>query len=191
MTAQREIEPRPAAADDELMQRVRDGSTRDREGAFRELVRRHAGGLCSYVAPIAGSAQAEDLVQETFLRVYQERQRYRAGPASFRSWLFRIARNLALNARRKDARQRPLDDAPTPVAASPGPLEALAARGARLELGEALAGLPPAEREVLVLRYQRGLGFAELGRVLGISPAAAKQRAWRALQRLRAQMEEA
>ena len=182
MNEQREITPRLDAPDDALMRRVQGGSR-------RELVRRHAGALTSFVAQISGSAQAEDVVQEAFLRVYQERQRYQVGPSSFRSWLYRIGRNLALNTRRKNSRLRPLEAAPAAASQDPTPLAALCASDRADALREAIAALPEAERSVIALRYQRGLSYAEVGRALGLSPAAAKQRSWRALQRLRGQVE--
>ena len=99
-----------SASDDTLMGRLRGGSRAARDAAFQELVRRHARGLRAYVVPIAGAAQADDVIQDTFLRVYQHRDRYETGPATFRSWAYRIARNLALNKRRKEGRVRPLAD---------------------------------------------------------------------------------
>lgn len=172
-------------SDDDLMRRLQRSTGPPREEAFRELVRRHARGLRGFVAPIAGD-RADDLVQETFLRVYQHRDRYRAGPASFRSWAYRIARNLALNSKRKEGRVRPLEDAGAePAARGRGPAESFERALERAEVRDAVATLPERDREVVSLRFQRGLSYAEIAKVTGATPAAVKQRAWRALRRLR------
>ncbi|MEZ6184960.1 MAG: sigma-70 family RNA polymerase sigma factor [Planctomycetota bacterium] len=179
------------ATDDALMGRLRRGSPPARDAAFRELVRRHARGLRAYVAPIAGPAQADDVIQETFLRVYQHRQRYEAGPASFRTWAYRIARNLALNRRRKEQRVRPLEDVGSGrlVAAGKGPEAKLTAQLEGDALRAAIEGLGRSDREVVTLRFQRGLSYSEIAEVTGASPAAVKQRTWRALKRLRDTLE--
>ena len=178
-------------SDDALMERLRGGSRSARDKAFHELVRRHARGLRAYVVPIAGSGRADDVVQDTFLRVYQHRDRYRAGPASFRSWAYRIARNLALNSRRKEGRVRPLEDAGSGrlVAQGRDPQAKLEAALEGEAVRAAVDGLGRADREVIALRFQRGLSYAEIAEVTGASPAAVKQRAWRALRRLRQTLE--
>lgn len=178
-----------ASSDDDLMARLIDSPRPAQEAAFRELVRRHSRGLRSFVAPIAGS-RADDVVQETFLRIYQHKSRYRKAPASFRSWAYRIARNLALNSQRKEGRIRPLEAAGAPLDPGRAPTAGLDAAERQAELRSAIAGLAQKEREVVQLRYQRGLSYAEIGEVVGASPAAVKQRVWRALQRLRGELQE-
>tara|TARA_R110002072_G_scaffold302433_2_gene485371 strand:+ start:848 stop:1402 length:555 start_codon:yes stop_codon:yes gene_type:complete len=178
-----------ASSDDDLMARLSDSPRAAQEAAFRELVSRHSRGLRSFVAPLVGS-RADDVVQETFLRIYQHKSRYRQAPTSFRSWAYRIARNLALNSQRKEGRIRPLEAASPPLDPSRAPSSGLDDQERREELRSALAGLAGKEREVVELRYQRGLSYAEIAEVVGASPAAVKQRAWRALQRLRGELQE-
>ena len=80
-----------------LMLRVRDA---DDAAAFGELVERYQSRLVGILHHLLGSAdEAEDLAQEVFLRVYRTRKRYHPR-AKFSTWLFTIANNLALNARR-------------------------------------------------------------------------------------------
>jgi RNA polymerase sigma-70 factor (ECF subfamily) len=173
------------------MQVLRSSPGPAREAAFRELVRRHAATVRAVAVSVTGDgAAAEDVVQEVFLRVYQARERYVADRASFRTWLARIARNLALNARRDGARRRArstalLDSDAAPAAPDALPGEALEADDRARALRAAIERLPAAEREVLALRYQQGLSYDEIGEAMGAGAPAIKQRAWRAMQRLR------
>lgn len=175
------------------MDALRSSTGPARDAAFRELVRRHAATVRAVAVSVMGDgAQAEDVVQEVFLRVYQARERYVADRASFRTWLARIARNLALNARRDGARRRArsssmslLDSDAVPAAPGASPGEALEADDRARALRSAIERLPAAEREVLALRYQQGLSYDEIGEAMGAGAPAIKQRAWRALQRLR------
>lgn len=172
--------------DDELMASIAGATSRD--AAFRELVRRHGAAMTAVArAVLRDRDRSDDVVQEALLRVYEARERWAPGKGSLRAWLLRIARNLALNALRDGKRRgaAPLDeeaardDGPPPGAALEDDEDVSALR-------EALGALPGADREVLALRYQQGLGFDEIGGVVGSSGAAVKQRAWRALKRLRA-----
>ena len=132
---------------------------------------------------------AEDLTQETFLRAWRQRGRLRDARAA-RVWLFRIAANLWRDRLRRGrsavARAAPLEGS------EPGPApppERLAA--GREELGlalEALAALPPRQREVLYLSACEGLAPSEVGEVLGISADAAKASLSLARKRMRQQL---
>jgi len=160
-----------------LLGRARAGD----EAAFASLVDRYSGELTLHCYRIVGSVQdAEDLVQETLLAAWRGLDRFE-GRASLRSWLYRIATNRCLNARRDRGRRRrelaeppegtPVPPLPTrlrdPVWLEPYPdtlLESLVDRapqpGARYETREAiglafvvaLQRLPPRQRAVLVLR---------------------------------------
>lgn len=166
-----------------------------RERAFRELVRRHGGAVSRFASSYGlDRAASEDVVQESFLRVYQARDRYRAkGGASFRTWLLTIARNQALDRRRRASRRpaQPLLDPEQagadsdlgPVAALLGALDAEAVRAA-------VAALPDPDREVIALRFYEQLTYAEIGEVVSATSAAVKQRVWRTLQRLRTSLGE-
>lgn len=148
--------------------------------------RRHGrtvGRLC--MALLGSGAEADEALQETFLAVSLAIGSFRA-EGTVRAWILSIARRTC--ARRLETRSRRegrlalVHDVPAPV---PGPDETLdaAARGRRVR--EALASLKPTEREVLVLRYESGLGFREVAQACGIDEATARKRASRALDRLR------
>lgn len=182
---------RVADDDDALMSRLARGGEPG-EVAFRELVARHGPGLSRHLASITGDRTlAEDLLQEALLRVFQRREKWRAGQASLRTWLHRVARNLAVDAlrRRKLRGAEGLDAADEEVDDAPGPEEALAGRLRVDALRSALAGLPARDREVVSLRFEEDLSHAEIGAITGASEGAVKQRVWRALSRLARELE--
>jgi RNA polymerase sigma-70 factor (ECF subfamily) len=130
-----------------------------------------------------GSADevAADLTAETFERAYRNLDRYRPGEGGPLTWLFRIARNLAIDAaRRRETARRGLRFWPREKAA-PDPAEIVLQDEAERLLARRVAALPPAQREAIVLRYTGGLSAREIGVVLGRSEAAAHKLMNRAL----------
>lgn len=171
--------------DDELMEAVQRARS-DRDDAFRELVRRHAASVQGLVRAVLGRGEGvDDLTQEVFLRVYTARERYVAGRGELRAWLLRIARNLALNARRDRTRRRTgsLEEEPPSPGATPSRL--LVRKLDLAALAAAVEKLPEGERELVRLRFREGLTYEEIGSMTGSGVAALKQKTWRALQRLR------
>jgi len=129
-------------------------------------------------------AAREDVVQNVLLSVHRARHTYRA-ERPFMPWLYAVARNaITDHARvqgRRAARETPLAAIAEPVAAPP------AADGAGLsrELAAALAGLPPAQREAVVMLKLEGLSVVEAAARAGVSPGALKVRAHRGYRALR------
>jgi RNA polymerase sigma-70 factor (ECF subfamily) len=143
--------------------------------------------LYAFLVRLTGSVHlAEDLLQETWLRLARHSRALPAG-TELRPWLFTVARNLYRSHRRwalLDAgRLRELGL--LPGASSAGPFEATAESEARRELEAALAVLPLEQREVLLLCSVSGFEPSEAAGILGISPEAARQRLARARGRLR------
>ena len=125
------------------------------------------------------SFTAEDIAQETFLRACAGLQGYdRSRPA--RPWLLRIALNLCRN-RQRSAREIPMDERIGAVEADPGPgpEHIYLQRERDLELAEALQGLPPKYREVLILKHVNELSYAEIVAVLGLNLSLVKNRLYR------------
>ncbi|GAA2395963.1 sigma-70 family RNA polymerase sigma factor [Dactylosporangium salmoneum] len=170
----------------------------------------HRAELLAYCYRMLGSVHdAEDLVQEVYLRAWRARESFE-GRASLRTWLFRIATNACLTAL-EQRRRRPLpaglgapsDDPEGPVAPPPDvpwlqplpdrlvggdPASIVTARaGLRLALVAALQYLPPRQRAVLILRDVLRLPAAEVAALLGVSVPAVKS----LLQRARTQLSEA
>ena len=174
-------------SDERLMLRFRGGDSR----AFEVLVRRHRTPVFSFLVRLVGDrSRAEDLCQDAFLRVVKAARDWEER-AAFRTWLFTIARNLAADEARRAVFRRadPLDapggEAARAAATDPPPDRAAAAAQLRPKLEAALAGLPPEQREVFLLREHAGLRFAEIASVMGTPENTVKSRMRYALEALR------
>lgn len=123
-------------------------------------------------------AAAEDAVQDTFVALMNHAGQYRRG-TNARAWLFTIARNHCLNELKK-RRSEPLDEQKPDGAPGPEDVASSAANFLRL-----LAPLDEMERQLLALRFSGGLNHRQAAEVLGVTPAAARKRYARAIQKLR------
>jgi RNA polymerase sigma-70 factor (ECF subfamily) len=145
----------------------------------------HRAELTAYCRRMLGSSSdAEDAVQETLLRAWRASGRFE-GRASLRTWLYRIATNVCLDALGHAARRPvPVEELPRPVEASvePDPSEGILARDRlRLAIVAAIDILPPRQRAVLLLREVLSWRASEVAELLGTTPAAINS----ALQRAR------
>lgn len=169
--------------------------------AFETLVRRHRTDVFSFLSRLLGDrARAEDLVQETWMKAIAAAPRWEER-ARFRTWLFSIARNLAVDEARRRAFRgtaQPLDVAgrpgdPTPdrvlAADDPPPDRAASAALLRPRLEAALAALPEEQREVFLLREFAGVPFAEIAAITGTPEPTVKSRMRYALESLRRRLE--
>lgn len=156
--------------------------------AFRRLFERLAPSLHAFFRRSAGAATADDLLQATFLKVHGARARWRRGER-LRPWIFAIAANVRTDWARRQGRaaEEELREEELPAAADPGdPGAGVLSRERGQRVRSALERLTEPQRVVLKLHRFEGLGFAEIGRALGISEGAAKLRAFRAYAELRA-----
>ena len=155
-------------------------------GAFECLLGRHLDSVYAYIYRLTGSApDAQDLVQETFLRVWQKAHSYRARQGAFSTWLFRLARNLCID---RSRRRRPQPDSQAvESAADPAPnAEASLLRARQLAaLQAALDELPEAQRSALLLCQVQGFSNREAASILGVSVRALESLLARARRRLR------
>lgn len=171
-----------ALTDEALMGRYMAGE----EAAFAALFARHAGRLYGYFTHRTGSrAQAEDLTQQTWLRVHHARQRFQV-EARFLPWLYTIAANLGRSSARAHAREHLTADGALPEEqALPQDLQEPGLSESHRAVRQALLSLPEGQREVILLHRFQGLDFAEIAAALGISEGAVKLRAHRGYQQLR------
>ncbi len=165
--------------------------------SFDGLFSRYYGSIYGVLFRLTGDrAEAEDLTQEAFLRLYHSLQESRQKLDNVGGWLYRVATHLGYNALRAARRRTSYEQA----AAEPenartlDPAEEVARAGQRHSVRQALAALPLQQAQLLVLRHA-GLSYKELAIVLGIAPAsigtllARAERAFEAQYRTRAQNE--
>ena len=168
-------------------------------GAFRILVERHSRNLFRLAYRMTGHQQdAEDVVQETFLRAYRQLSKF-DDRASFGTWLYRIAANCSLDLIRVRKRRSehlepaPEEGAPDPVQSLPDPAptpDRLAMSGeVERKVAGVLNSLSEMERTAFVLRHYEGMCIDDIGRTLGVQPNAAKHSIFRAVQKLRRALE--
>lgn len=147
--------------------------------AFEVLVDRHRPVVERVAARIVGEHDAEDVVQDSFLRAFHTLAGFR-GEAAFKTWLLTITRNAALNvlAKRRDVS---LGDEDEPDQLSPGgPALSLEDRERRDRIRLKLRELRPAHRSVLVLRDMEGLSYDEIADVTNMPLGSVKGRLSRA-----------
>jgi len=152
--------------------------------AFDEIHARFHARLFSFLARLARNRDvAEDLLEETWLRFVQHAPRLRSD-TTIGPWLFTVARNLYLTYCRARSIETGLTSDWTslapPAAAAPSPFDAAAATETERRLERALASLPMAYREVLLLVGVEGLQPVEAAEICGITPEALRQRLRRA-----------
>lgn len=185
-----------ARTDVQLMLDVKAGD----EASFDFLLRKYRSPLVNFLyRMVRDTAQAEDLAQEVFLRVYRARKEY-SPSAKFTTWLFRIATNLALNSVR-DNRHRKLEtsiDAPESNQEDAAPRE-LPAREMRIDehlleqdrvafIRKAIEGLPEKQRVAVLLHKYEEMDYAEIAKILECSESALKSLLFRAYETLRVEL---
>jgi RNA polymerase sigma-70 factor (ECF subfamily) len=164
------------SADDDAMRQVAAGDS----SALALLFERHKERLFGFLYHLTGDrALSEDLLSETFLRVYRARGRYRHGNG-FTPWLLAIARNLALGElRHRGAAKRAHERLQREASAWEDPCWDAAGDDTRERVREALQKLPEEQRSALLLKEYQGLSYREVAQVLGCTEEAARARTYR------------
>jgi RNA polymerase sigma-70 factor, ECF subfamily len=162
--------------------------------AFRVVVERHSQTLFRLAYRMTGNEQdAEDVVQETFLRAYRRLNKFEAR-SSFSTWLYRIAVNCSLDQSRKrrqqDERQATTHpEMPDPLLAlpstDPSTERLLLSAEVRKKVEATLNELTEKEKAAFVLRHYEGMSIEEVARAMGLRANAAKNNIFRAVQKLR------
>jgi RNA polymerase sigma-70 factor, ECF subfamily len=153
--------------------------------AYREVVARYGDPLYGYIYSITGNHHfSEDVIGETYLRMVEKIDSYTFYGVPFKSWLYRIAHNLAINALRRA--QRGAGDAAlehsTAIAADPAAM--IDARLDAEELRQALTELTEEQQRVVLLRFVVGQSSGEVAKTLEKTENAIKQMQFRALRTL-------
>jgi len=152
--------------------------------AFRVLVERYSRSVFRLGYRMTGNEQdAEDVVQEAFLRAFKQLNRYESR-SSFSTWLYRIAANYSLDLIRARRKSDSVEDV-TLEETSAGPERLFNSTRMQETVDAALDSLTQQERTAFVLRHYEGLSIEEIGGTLGVNNNAAKHSVFRAVQKLR------
>ena len=174
-------EERENATDEELML----AAAREDQAAFERLVVRHQKPLLNFFVRAGVYTDAEDLVQQTFVRLYRYRARY-SPTAKFTTFLYLLARQVRVDEVRKRIRLKNLRDKLKADEERAGPLPTDAPyTGISDDLQAALAKLSEAHREVVVLGMLQELPYTEVAEILGVPVGTVKSRMYHALRSLR------
>ena len=171
-----------------LIDRIKAGD----KAAFAELVGRYQKPLFGFLGRMGlNQSVAEEIAQEAFIRAWVGMARYDPAVSGFSTWLFTIARNLALTEMgRVDRRHESAEELPEVPCERAGPLQELVQARMKASLQAALRALQLADRSVLALAYIRDLSLSDIAAIEGCSQGAVKTRLHRAKQKLQKLMEE-
>ena len=185
-------------SDESLMLRYRDGDVR----AFEVLVTRHRKAIYNFILRfVRDAAQAEDVLQDTFLRVIKSADAYEK-QAKFTTWLYTIARNLCVDAARRGKHRKAASlDAPVGDEEGAALIDLVAggdagadkqaiSRELGVRLKKAIESLPDEQREIFLLREVSDLQFNEIAQIVGCPENTVKSRMRYALEKLREALEE-
>ncbi|WP_296943033.1 sigma-70 family RNA polymerase sigma factor [uncultured Massilia sp.] len=171
-------------SDEDLALRYRDGDL----AAFEELYRRHRQGLYRFIAWRSPRREwVDEVMQDSWAALHQARGRYVAS-ASFRTFLYQIARNRLIDLMRRDPGAVPAGEADGGMDHGATPEQALDARQQAARLHAAIRALPEEQREALVLQQFSGLALDEIAVLCDTSAETVKSRLRYAMRKLRAQL---
>jgi RNA polymerase sigma factor (sigma-70 family) len=165
------------ASDEQIIASYKEGN----QEAFKALIDRYTPALYNFTARIGNRNDASDIVQETFIKIWKHIYHFDAEKASFKTWIFTIARNTTTDYLRKkrsilfsdmekenaDAHNSWLDNIPDEELLPDTALDILQEKTKDAEfVNDILNSISPAYREILVLHYQEELTFDEIGKIL-------------------------
>jgi RNA polymerase sigma factor (sigma-70 family) len=155
-------------SDESLLVRVADGDP----AAVRALLGRKLPRVLGLAQRMLGDAmEAEDVAQETFLRVWRQAPKWRPGEARFDTWLHRVALNLCYDRLRR-RREIVTDAPPEQLDEGPAPDRGLQAQDSGRRVNAALGRLPDRQREAIVLCHYQELGNIEAAAIMGVTVEA-------------------
>jgi len=175
---------RPMDRDDELLELITLGD----DAAFRELVERHVDRAYALALRILrNGADAEDVVQDTLLKIWSQRGTWQSGRAKFSTWLYRVVTNRCLDLRRRP-KTEDMDNAPEVVDAQPDALVTLQRHEVSDLLAREMERLPDQQRVALILSYYDDLTNSQIAEVMDTTVQAVESLLKRGRQHLRQQL---
>ena len=179
MSAPSPVESQLEKTDTALLSELRKGNSR----ALSEIFRRYESGLVGYLFRRFGDLDlAKDVVQDTFMKLIKRPPRKCQGD-SLKPWLYRVARNLAVDSVRKGNRMTQMDSIPEDQLQTSNP------KVLKAEASELVQELPPAQLEVVLLRIYADMKFSEIAEQLDIPLSTALWRMRQALESMRKSLE--
>jgi RNA polymerase sigma-70 factor (ECF subfamily) len=178
------------ASDEDLMKRCREGDM----SAFELIVLRYKDAIFNFIYHfLADYHRAQDISQETFLRVFRNADRYKSRN-SFKSWIYRIAANLCKNELRDRSRHKELlldDPAVYTESRYTSPDKAYEDEEVQRLVKEAVNSLPEDQRMAIVMREYQDMTYEEIASALNCSLGAVKSKIYRARQNIKRMLVEA
>ncbi len=179
-----------SAGDDQLVARARGGDTE----AFGRLVKQNSAMLFQVAFRLTGNeANAEDVVQEAFIRAYRKLDRF-DGRSAFGTWLYRITVNCSMDAMRKKQRSResadlePVLEVKQPSTSEPGPQRLALSGEISDQVSAVLDQLSTMERTAFLLKHYEGRSLVEISEIMDMKVNAVKHAIFRAVKKLRAEL---
>ncbi|WP_147162401.1 RNA polymerase sigma factor [Pararhodospirillum oryzae] len=166
--------------DDALMIRVQQG---DRD-AFRQLVTRHIDRIVGLARRVVGPAEAEDIAQDVFLKLWARRDQWTPRGGTFRTWLYRVALNRCIDETRRRSTVA-LDDTPEPIDPARSPLDQCDAGEEAARVRAAIHQLPERQRIAITLYYNEDLTAAHVACIMDLKVNAVESLLKRGRQKLR------
>ena len=174
------IDSSDTTRDYELMAEVKLG----RQEAFREIVERHQQGLLNFFRKMGIVNDGEDLVQDTFVRLYKYRDKYEP-KARFTTFLYMMARQVRMDYLRKVKRRNALADEIRDEAEQKEEEAKQDGKVRRPDVDALLGALSDEMREVVVMSVYRGMKYAEISEVTGVPVGTIKSRVFTAMRKMR------
>jgi RNA polymerase sigma-70 factor, ECF subfamily len=180
---------RSLPSDAELLDRLPDDRTGD---SLRRIYRRYANELYGFVYQALGDrGAAEEVVQDVFTSVWRHAQTYDQQRGSFRTWMYRIARNAVIDRRRRSSVRPGLPGRTDHLTTEPAALDgSIEQTPLRCQLAAALARLTPQHRDVVFLAHYEGMTMREIAESKDLPIGTIKSRAWYAMRSLRLALKE-
>jgi len=185
-TRSAQVDDAPDLSDDALIERIADGDQK----AWVEITRRHLGALVGYAwHMLRDRAEAEDVAQETMVRLMRKAETWEPGGAKVKTWLFRVAINQCID-RQRARRTTSLDVLAEQSDPDTGGTTVARDHALRRTVGSAVDGLPPRQKQALTLVHYQGFSQQEAAKVLDVSVEAIESLLARARRSLKTQLKD-
>ncbi len=166
---------------DKLVEKAQEGDTHAFTGIYDELVKP----VYRYIYYRVEQEVAEDLTEDTFLKVWQNLKKYKKGANPFSSWVFRIAHNLVVDHYRKHKTTSEIDERTADTQPHSDPHGQVDLKLTQVRLRKVIRKLPDNYQQIIILKYINELDNKEIAATIGKSEGAVRTLQFRALEKLK------